>query len=59
MMADSPIDKYTGLLDYMCRHSEATDEGRGWYSIPGIKKNFREDDFPEIYESKLAGKESE
>ena len=51
MMAEAPIDPYSGLLDYMVRHGEVEDEGRGWFKFPGDKKNFRADDFPEIYES--------
>jgi len=50
MLTDQPIGKYSGLLDYLVRHGEATDEGRGWFSMSGIKKNFRETEFPEIYE---------
>lgn len=56
MLTDCPIDKYAGLLDYMVRHEEIVDEGRGWYRFPNGKKNFRADKFPELYE-KRAGNE--
>jgi recombination protein RecA len=52
MRTDLPIDKYAGLLDYLCRHLEVEDEGRGWYKFPGDKKNFREAEFPAIYEAR-------
>jgi recombination protein RecA len=52
MFTDRPIDKYAGLLDYMTRHEEVEDEGRGWYKFPGDKKNFRETEFPAIYEAR-------
>lgn len=51
MMTEAPIDPYSGLLDYMVRHGEVEDEGRGWFKFPGDKKNFRADSFPELYES--------
>jgi len=52
MMTDSPIDPHTGLLDYMVRHEEIVDEGRGWYKFPEGKKNFRADKFPELYDER-------
>ena len=56
MMIDKPIDPYTGLLDYLVRHGEMEDIGRGWYSFPGEHKNFRADDFPAKYEARKAKK---
>lgn len=50
MFADKPIDKYTGLLDYMARHGEV-EQTSGWYKFPGQTKKFRADDFPEQYEA--------
>lgn len=49
MYVDKPIDKYSGMLDYMVRHSEIEQTG-GWYKFPGQQKKFRADDFAKNYE---------
>jgi len=49
MLADKPIDRYSGLLDYMVRHGEV-ESGAGWYNFLGQKPRFRAEDFPEYYE---------
>ena len=54
MMAHEPLNRYTGLLDYMVRHGEVEDVGRGWFKFPGARSNFRAADFPELYEAHKA-----
>jgi recombination protein RecA len=49
MRTDEPIDKYSGLLDYMVRHGEVISTA-GWYAFPGSTKKFRLVDFPQEYE---------
>lgn len=47
-----PLDKYTGLLDYMTRHGEIGQAG-SYYYFPDDKENtFRGDDFPKLYEKR-------
>lgn len=51
-----PIDKYSGLLDFMTRHSEVIQSG-GWYHFPDDEKTkFRATDFPKAYEDKFGEK---
>jgi len=50
MMVDKPIDKYSGLLDYMVRHGEA-ESVAGWFQFPGKNKKFRSENFAENYEA--------
>lgn len=55
MLTEKPIDKYSGLLDYLVRHGEI--EGKaGWFNFPGEEKKFRADDFPAVYEEHLKEK---
>jgi len=54
MMADTPIDTYTGLLDYMVRHGEVEQSG-AWYSFKGQSKKFHSHNFEEEYEKFIGG----
>ena len=56
MMTDKPIDRYSGYLEYLARHGDVVNEGRGWFRFPDEKKNFREVDFPEAFERRRAEK---
>ena len=44
MFVDKPIDPYSGLFDYMRRHSEIESSG-AWYNFVGDKKKWHGDDF--------------
>ena len=57
MLTASPIDEYSGLLDYYLRHSLVESSGTGWYNFPGGEK-FRKDDFPKVYEEWTDGKDT-
>jgi recombination protein RecA len=49
MLTDRPIDRYSGLLDYLLRH-EFVEKNGGWYNFAAGLEKFHEDDFPQKYE---------
>jgi recombination protein RecA len=57
MLTDSPIDQYSGLLDYYVRHGKV-EAKKGWYNLPGEEKKFRKEEFPVIYEEMENGKDT-
>jgi len=55
MLTDTPIQEYSGLLDYCIRHEMVEESKNGWYWLPGSENKFQKDDFPEIYEKEIVG----
>jgi len=52
MFVDRPIDRFSGLLDYMVRHGEM-EGNKGWYNFPGEEKKFRASEFAGFYEERM------
>jgi len=51
MLADYPIDPYSGLLDYFVRHGKLIDKGKGNYAsnVGDTDVSFKKKSFPEYY----------
>lgn len=58
MLVDKPIDEYAGLLDYMLRHGEVIQQGKGIYSFSEESEEWTGAAFPEHYKRKFCKKES-
>jgi len=49
---DEPINKYSGLLDYLKRHGEIDNKGKYYFFTDNPETTFLKDDFPKIYEER-------